>query len=80
MRGSVDEVCVGNEGSGETDCGTVQGNDKDLGVIVEGTSNVNVIRDEAFDELAAHVWAGIAAGTDTCYIGTAVENMMLETC
>ena len=74
MRGGVDEVSHGDEGSGEADGGTVQGHDEDLGMGVESTGDVHVVGDEVADELATDVHARAATGACAGYICSAVRS------
>lgn len=53
MRSRVDKVCKGDECRRETDDGAVQRDDEDLGVGVEGAGYVDVVGDEAAEDVAA---------------------------
>lgn len=53
MRSCVDEVREGDEGGGEADGGAVECHDEDLGVGVEGAGDVDVVGDEAAEDVAA---------------------------
>lgn len=65
MRDSVDEVCETGQSSGETDCWAVESSDEDLWVRVEGLGDVEVVGDEAGQEVTVHVgslWGVTAEG------------------
>lgn len=57
MRCGVDEVAKGRQCGGQTNCGSVQGDDENLGVVVEGICDVEVVGDEIADDLAAGIVA-----------------------
>lgn len=72
VRSSVDEICMGHERSGETDRRSVQGDDKDLRVVVEAAGDVGVVGDESLHQLATNIAAKIAVSrAGACYVGTA---------
>lgn len=71
VRGGVDEVGEGDEGGGEADRGAVQRRDEDLGVVVEGAGDVDVVGDEAADEVAAGGAAEVAAGAGDGHVRSA---------
>lgn len=66
MWGCVDEVGETSKGSGEANGGTVEGDDKNLGVCVEGIGDVEVVGYEAGEEMAVNVssWRSITAEGD----------------
>lgn len=70
MWGRVDEVREPSKGSGEANGGTIEGDDKNLGVRVKGIGNVQVVGYEAGEEMTVHVssWKSITAEGD---VGTA---------
>lgn len=72
MWGRIDEVGETSKGSGEANSGTVEGDDKNLGVGVEGIGDVEVVGHEAGEEMAVQVssWRSITAEGD---VGTAGE-------
>lgn len=43
MRGSINEVCMGDQGGRETDGRAIEGDNQDLGVGVEGARDVDIV-------------------------------------
>lgn len=43
VRSGINEVCVGDQGGGETDGRAIERNDQDLGVGVEGARDVDIV-------------------------------------
>lgn len=64
----VDEVGEGDERGGQADGGAVEGGDEDLGVVRERPRDVEVVGDEAADDLAAGVVLEAAAGARRGYV------------
>lgn len=55
MGDGVDEVGETGQSSGETDCWAIESSDEDLWVGVEGLGNVEVVGDEAGQEVTVNV-------------------------
>lgn len=78
VRGGVDEVCEGDEGCGETDCWTVECGDKDLGVVVDGAGEIEVVDDEGPSDLSPGVAVQAAAWPGGVHVCSANGTLAVE--
>lgn len=74
MRGGVDEVGEGDEGCGETDCWAVECGDEDLGVVVHGAGEVEVVDDEGTGDFSPGVAAQVAAWSGGVHVCSAMGS------
>jgi len=75
MRSRVDEIRKGDKGCGEPDDGAVERDDKDLGMGVEGAGDIDIVGDEAAEDVAASGGGkGTAAWAGGCYVCAAVRE------
>ena len=73
MRRSVDEVRMGDQRGREADGRTVESDDEDLRVRVEGAGDVDVVGHETAGEFPADAAAQFAGvGADASYVCAAV--------
>lgn len=74
MRGCVDEVGKAGQGCGKTDCWAIKSHDEDFWVGIEGLGNVEVVRDEAGEEVTVLVSSirDVTAEGDICSTVTAL--------
>lgn len=73
MRSRIDEICKGDKGRGKPDDGAVKRDDEDLGVRVEGAGDVDVVGDEAAEDVAAGGGGEGTGGAGGCYVCAAVR-------
>lgn len=78
MRGGVDEVGEGHKGCGETDCWAIECGDEDLGVVVDGAGEVEVVDDEGTGNLSPGVAVQAAAWPGGVHVCSANGTLGVE--
>lgn len=77
MGGGVDKVGVGDQGGRKANGRTVECDNQNLGVRVEGAGNVKIIGNESANQLAANTRAQLATWSDASDICPSRESAEL---
>ena len=78
MRGGIDEVTEGDECGGESNSGSVESGDENLGVRVKGVGYFKVVSDEGAEPMTAEIGTvGHLSGDSDVRTSQIIERLAL---